>query len=248
MLKFKNFLIILMVVLLVSSGLFLFRNFKDNKESNNTVDFSTLTMNCLGDSITYGLDVSIKDKTTALANPYPKLLKKELGLAKVRNYGVSGSTLTSVHSNRDPMSVRYREMYSQADIISVMGGVNDYWLGDIPLGNIDDTTTTTIYGALNVLVSGLKEKYSNSYIFFMTPYKWGNDTGTNALGFTLLDICNAIKDVCARNNIDVLDMYNLGQIELDFDNPNSDKLHPSQEFYEKYTAPQIAQFIKDNYK
>ena len=204
-------------------------------------------MNCLGDSITYGLDVT-KDTTQALANPYPKLLKKELGLANVRNYGISGSTLTSVHANRDAMSLRYKSMSSNADIVSVLGGVNDYWLGDIQLGTIDDTTTTTIYGALNVLAKGLKEKYPNAYIFFMTPYKWGNDSGTNALGFTLLDISNAIKKVCSVHKIDVLDLYTYGQIELDFTSPNSDKLHPTQEFYEKYTAPQIAQFIKDNYK
>ena len=155
--------------------------------------------------------------------------------------------MTSVHSNRDAMSLRYVDMHSSADIISVMGGVNDYWLGDIELGTVYDTSTRTIYGALNVLVKGLKEKYPNAYIFFMTPYKWGYDTGVNALGFSLTDIANAIKKVCALNDIDVLDMFNLGRIELDFNSPNSDKLHPTQEFYKNYTAPQIAQFIKDNY-
>ena len=37
-------------------------------------------------------------------------------------------------------------------------------------------------------------------------------------------------------------------IELEMYNANSDGIHPSQEFVREYTAPQIAEFIKENYK
>ena len=221
------------------------RQFKDTKFEKE-IDFSNLTYNAIGDSITYGYDSS--NGGNQMENPYPKLVKKELGLLKARNYGISGCILTSVHSNRNPICFRYKEMTKEADIISVLCGVNDYWLGDIELGTLDDTETTTIYGALNTLVKGLLKKYPDSYIFFMTPYKCGNDPGTNKMGYSLKDISNAIKEVCNKDEVDVLDLYNDGQFELEMNESDSDGLHPSQEFVEKYTAPQIAQFIKDNYR
>lgn len=249
MMKFwKNIFLILSTILLVSASVKLFSNndIVENNIINDEIDFSNMTMNCLGDSITWGYDTD--NNGNQMKNPYPKLLKEELGLAKVRNYGISGSTLTSVYTNKNPMSLRYKKMMSNADIISVMGGINDYWMSDVELGQNTDTDTTTIYGALNVLTKGLKIKYPNSYIFFMTPYKWGNDMGSNSLGYSLEDISNAIKEVCSYHNIDVLDMYENGNIEIDFEKESSDLLHPSQEFIQEYTTPQIANYIREHYK
>ena len=239
----RSLLIILIITTITIGGLALFCNNFNNTPLKD-IGFSHLKMNCLGDSITYGYDGARGG--AQLPNPYPKLLQNELGLKQVRNYGISGSTLTSVHPDRDPMCIRYAYMNNDADIISVMGGFNDYWL-NIELGTIEDENTTTIYGALNTLAKGLKNKYPNAYIFFMTPYIWGLDSGTNDIGYSLLYIANAIKQVCYINNIDGLDMYTLGQFELDFVNYNCDKLHPTQWFLDNYTAPQIAQFIIDNY-
>ena len=47
--------------------------------------------------------------------------------------------------------------------------------------------------------------------------------------------------------ISVLDMYNYGNFELEMFKDYSDGTHPSEDFYENYSAPQIVQFIKDNY-
>ena len=208
-------------------------------------EFARLKYLAIGDSITYGFDSGNDGKQ--MDKPYPELVKQELGLGRVYNKGISGSTLTSVDSFRNPMSVRYKDMPRRADIVSVMGGINDYMLGNAELGTIDDTDTTTIYGALNTLASGLKEKYRSAYIFFMTPFKWRWDGGVNAKGYSLPDLCNAIKEVCEKYDIDVLDMYTYGQMELDYASPTCDGLHPTQWFFENYTAPQIAKFIKDNY-
>ena len=42
-------------------------------------------------------------------------------------------------------------------------------------------------------------------------------------------------------------MFELGNYEVEMSLSNSDGLHPSQEFFEEYTAPQIVDFIKNNY-
>ena len=215
-------------------------------EPQAEVDFSQLTYLAMGDSITYGYDSALGG--VQMESPYPELVKEILGMEKVYNCGISGSTLVSIDEWRDPFCQRYASMPDDADIVSVMGGINDYVLGYADMGTLDSTDTTTIYGALNVLAKGLKEKYPDAYIFFMTPYKCGIDPGVNSKGYSLNDVCTAIKRVCAKYGFDVLDMYTYGQIELDYDNPLCDTVHPSQEFFKNYTAPQIAQFIKENYK
>lgn len=210
---------------------------------NEEVDFSTLNMICLGDSITYGYEPYTGKK---MQNPYPELVKELLGLNSISNYGISGDTV-GYAPDRKIMANRYIEMKDNADIISVLGGINDYRYGIIPLGNIDDNTINTIYGAYNVLAQGLKEKYPNSFIFFMTPYKWAGDKGVCSQGYTLEDMSNAIKEVCAKYDIPVLDLYSNGNLESEFNLSASDGLHPTQEFLIKCTAPQIAEFIKNSY-
>ena len=246
--KIKNVFAFLLVFLLLLSmpGILIGCFLSTEEPAEPEVDFSKMTYVALGDSITYGLNTYGGE--SQMDKPYPVLVGEHLNLKSVCNYGISGSTLVSIEDTRDPFCLRYKSMIDSADIVSVMGGVNDYWLGYADMGTLDSTDTTTIYGALNVLAKGLKEKYPDAYIFFMTPYKWGNDPGVNAKGYSLSDICMAIKNVCAKYGIDVLDMYTYGQIEVDFQNPQCDKLHPTQEFFKNYTAPQIAKFIKENYK
>lgn len=207
------------------------------------IDFSDKTYVALGDSITYGLD-GMKDGKR-MGFPYPELVKKQLTLKQAINYGISGSTLSanSIY-NFEPMSIRYVEMVD-ADIISVLGGVNDY-LNNVPLGTLTDTGKNTIYGSLNVLCEGLSLKYPSSFIFFMTPFKLINHS-TNDLGYSLEDVAKAVKEVCEIYNIPVLDLYNFGLYELEAQNPKSDKLHPSQQFFVEYTSPQISRFIADYY-
>jgi lysophospholipase L1-like esterase len=149
------------------------------------------------------------------------------------------------------MTDRILAYTEHADIISVLMGVNDF-NRDLPLGTIDDFSNTTVYGALNMIASHFKTYYKDSFVFFMTPYKqaWG-DKGSytdNAQGYKLLDVANAVKEVVGNYGYPVLDLFNVGKYELEMYNAGSDGLHPSQEFFENYTAPQIAQFIKDNYK
>ena len=209
-------------------------------------DFSALTYVALGDSITYGLDEMRESGRVDF--PYPTIVKDLLGIGTVHNYGISGSTLTTIdNGTHSPMAVRYKEMTDNADIVSVMGGVNDYLKA--PLGTPDSTDTGTVYGALNVLCAGLKAKYPEAYIFFMTPYKFSMDPGANPeYGHTMLDIANAIKEVCAKHGFDVLDMHTYGMFELEMYTKGSDGLHPTQEFFDTYTAPMIARFIKENYR
>ena len=201
--------------------------------------FSSLTMACLGDSITMGAKI----KTA-----YPDVVKDILGLDTVYNYGISWSTVgyndnCPCHNgarNHDPYVFRYEQM-ENADIIAVMGGANDLPVC-VPIGDIDDTEPTTFYGALNILASGLKSTYPDSYIFFMTNF---NYITVNSNGDSRADYNDAIRAICAKYDIDCLDIWNI--IPFDQDSDTVDGVHPTQDFVTNVWSPVIADFIKENY-
>ena len=242
--KILKYFFIVTIIISTITCLSKINSSKKNVNSSNIVekiDYTTLTYNALGDSITYGTDIKTWGQ---LENPYPQLVKEKLDLKEVNNYGISGSSLANGSYSYAPMCHRYINM-KDADIISVMGGINDFTKGN-ELGTINDTIDSTFYGALKVLASGLKEKYSNSFIFFMTPYKTSY-MEVNSLGYKLEDYVKAIVDVCQLYNIPILDMYNKGQFENEMNEWYSDGIHPQQDFMKDYTAPQISSFIKKNY-
>ena len=210
-------------------------------------DFSELTFTAFGDSITYGADPKAGGR---VETPYPTEVNNILGFKSYENKGVSGATFTSNTQGRKCMTDIITSYTGDADIIAVLCGVNDYY-AKLPLGNINDTNTSTIYGSLHVSVSYLKENYSDSFIFYMTPYKcyyagllWSD---TNSLGYTLQDIATAIKEVAKIYDIPVLDLQECGNFESIMYNSDCDGVHPNQAFIINQMAPQIAQFIKDNY-
>lgn len=217
--------------------------FDKKEKEKEIIDYTTLNMVCLGDSITYGYEPHTGRK---MDKPYPTLVAETLDLNSVKNYGIPGDTI-AYHKDWKIMSKRYTEMSREADIVSVLGGINDYRYSTIPLGDIDDNDIYTIYGAFNVLAKGLKKRYPDAFIFFMTPYKWDDDTGKCSQGYTLEDMSDAIIDVCDKHDIPVLDLYRYGNLESEFGLDASDGLHPTQDFLINNTAPQIVEFIKENY-
>lgn len=204
--------------------------------------FNGKTINFLGDSITIG---RIPDTPTGtyMSRPYPTVVG-EILKANVNNYGYSGSTLSAAFES---MSTRCMTM-NEADVIFVFGGVNDYIRSDCPLGTIADTTNATVYGALDVICSSLIQNYPRSIITFATPlhHKTGSTNGGG--GYTLDKIAKAIKDVCAKYSIPVLDLYEQGGFYAEnsiFRDANSyDGLHPNQTYHEMILARKIAAHFK----
>lgn len=217
----------------------------DNKQPID-IDFSQLTYCAFGDSITWGYDNGVR-----LENPYPTLVANTLGLKSYKNAGISGSTLVENIDGLTCIVNTAKAEKAQYDIISVMGGVNDYHR-NAPLGKFGDTTTSTIYGSLDTLVKLLRQDNPNAFIFFMTPFKdnWHgvNCTTNNNAGYNLSDVAKAIKDVCEKYNIPVLDMYETSQYEVyGMYVDGSDMLHPRQDYITQYASPQIVRFIQENY-
>jgi lysophospholipase L1-like esterase len=141
------------------------------------------------------------------------------------------------------MTQRILEYTGDADIISVLLGVNDY-SAKCALGDMNSRDNTTVYGSLHMVAQHLKSEYPDAFVFFMTPFQCNNlVSGT----YELIDVVNAVKEVGAAYGIPVLDLYNNGKYELEMAVAPNDGVHPSQQHHITYTAPLICEFIEKNY-
>ena len=213
----------------------------DSDGEKNTY-FSEINYVAFGDSITVGADHN--NGYEPMENPYPKLVGEILGLKSVKNLASSGATFCSNDRGNVCMTDRVLEYSGEAEIISVWLGFND-WARTFPLGSIEDNTTETIYGCLNLMGENLTANHKDAFVFFITPYKTAlirNDE------YTLPDVVKAIEEVAKIYGIPVLDMYNNGNFESEMYEEYSDGVHPTQEFVTNHTAPEIARFIEQNYE
>ena len=168
----------------------------------------------VGDSITSGRN------TTKTYHSY----LEDMGVFKsVRALGVGGSCISTQSDyglEKKPLAQRYTTIPS-ADLIVIFMGTNDYG-HETPLGTISDTSDVSFYGALNVVVTGLREKHPNSRLVFITPLhrfgfgksdllgtKFTYDNLPNGCGHSLEDYVNAIKAVSEKNSIPVIDLFTL---------------------------------------
>lgn len=176
----------------------------------------------LGDSITEGVGV-----TDRVNNRYDNVLKKNVGLAATYNYGIGGTRLA--HQRKPSAKPRHDlcfcgrayDLNKDADIIVVYGGINDYFHGDAPFGQMGDTTPATFCGGVYFLMNLLRTEYPGKTVVFMTPARScydGNDgskpsnrpiKGPDAK--ELLCYVDVIEKTAAQFDIPVLNLYkNLG--------------------------------------
>lgn len=117
---------------------------------------------------------------------------------------------------------RFIKMSDEADLITVMGSTND---NAVKLGNWDSTDTSTFYGALNILIQGLINKYPNKKIAFFTPMQQANSYTTNVANpgleldkklptdtLSLQLRAEAIKRKCNQYSIPCLDLYSISGV------------------------------------
>ena len=159
-------------------------------------------INFLGDSITEGVGAS------EYARCYLEQFAAATG-AICRNYGISG---TRIAKRRVPYDIpefdryyasRVPEMDPDADIVVVFGGTNDYGHGDAPLGEMNDRTVWTYYGALHVLFTALIEKYPTAQIVILTPLHREDEEKRTPI---LKPFVDATRQVAEFYSLPVLDL------------------------------------------
>ena len=201
------------------------------------MDFKGKKAVFLGDSITEGVGTSGQDKI------YVSLMKARLGLSEAKNYGIGGTRIAkqqtpSAEAQWDLDFVsRVDEMDSNADLVVVFGGTNDFGHGDAPVGELSDRTADTFCGACHVLFEKLINKYPQAQIVVMTPLHRQNETNPRGDGSKpvdtaiLSDYVEIIKTVARRFSFPVLDLFAVSGIQPELEIVRKtycpDGLHPN---------------------
>lgn len=209
------------------------------------------TINILGDSITYGVGASETSKR------YSNLLEN-FSNVKVNNYGLSASKISDLVDDEVNSFVdRVVTMETNADMVIIFGGTNDYWHKKTSIGTESDTDTSTFYGALNYLFEYINTNFVNKEILCVIPFKQyyasigGNSDNDFGYG-TLNDFRKALINRCEYHSIPYLDLYTMSGMDMAhntthrsvFGSSTSDCVHPNNNGHEKI-AKLLANYINN---
>ena len=122
------------------------------------------------------------------------------------NYGKNGNCIAlDLKQWGTGMYKRYQDMNDSLDYIVIIAGHND------ASGNrIDSIGMPLFKERLGILLSGLRTKYPNGQIFFITPWRCENFQGSMRQ-----QVIEAIKEVCAKYDVPVFDTSRDSNIESD---------------------------------
>ena len=197
----------------------------------------------LGDSITEGI-IGLSE----IKNNFPNRIADLTG-ATCLNYGVSGTKIQNMifqydHEARNESFIqRVPRMESDADVIIVFGGTNDWGEGDAELGVMSDRDPHTFYGACHTLFTDLINKYPKAEIVVLTPLHRRRENVPEADGLRhiqnnaiLVDYVNIIREVAEFYALPVLDLWKCGRFQpavpILKEKYMPDGLHPNDDGHE----------------
>jgi lysophospholipase L1-like esterase len=181
------------------------------------MELKGIKMAVLGDSITEGHGVA------DLNNMYYNRIARECGIRELYVDGISG---TRFAKQKDPSEKlrhdldflsRVEKIDADSDLVVVFGGTNDFGHGDAPLGNPDDETPYTFWGACNLMCITLTERFPNAQIVFMGPMhrmEEDNPCGSHKTEpvATLYEYVDIIKAATRKYSIPFLDLMSVSGI------------------------------------
>lgn len=165
-----------------------------------------------GDSITQNV-YSLEDGTPQYSNSlvYRQLFCNDVNLSCI-NCAQGGTTFAydyNKNGNEHGSIVYEIQQHAISDdvkFIFISGGTNDYG-ENVLLGNYDSTDNKTLYGALNELANYLNNNFANKTIIFLLPINRTKSPNVKQIS-SLNDYRQAIYNICAINNFNVVDLSN----------------------------------------
>ena len=207
----------------------------------------TLYLN--GDSITFG---------AGFTGGYGKLLADKYGCINTNN-AATGGTLASGTTYGDGTPRHYiannvvDTVNKQYDYMILSGGFNDYG-NNVPIGTLSNAnfaftnpvTTNNVIGALESMFRHILQNYPTTKVFYLITHKVNRSTTEpNTIGKTMQDYVNAIKSVCERYSIPVINIWEESRMLTVYDNiantytNSSDRVHPNELGYKEFYLPVI---------
>lgn len=211
----------------------------ENKNKNTKVIM-------LGDSITW-YDGHTYRGSSVVAVGYPSYLKK-LGFNSIVNAGVSGACI-AYHSDSqytDIVTTAQNTDFSNYDIVTIAGGINDFKFWSSPLGAISSSNydQTTIIGALQIIFEKILTDNINAKIAVFTPLKANGWESQNSINLDLMNYHDAIVEVCEYYSIPVLDLTLIsGFNNKTISSYTIDGLHPNNDGYKIICESKMQDFV-----
>ncbi len=196
-------------------------------------DFSEVTIACLGDSITEGVNGATGH---ADGLTYPEVIKEVLHAKEVYNLGVGGSTIGDYWAAA--MVNRYMEIPKDTNIIIVYGGINDVFSGtDETIGSLNTLSEDTFCGDLDTLLEGLRIHYPTSWLILVTPMDTVTIEEVRSLNPDMEPIetyVNAMISLAEKYDVDVIDLFHsnfMNSYDSEVFNSYVPGCHPTDEGY-----------------
>lgn len=228
----------------------IYRKRKKKEKQDRIFDF-------LGDSITEGY---LKDGIKINDIAYPKYVEQLLVLKGIRNFGVSGTTVSPREGFSNSFLERLPTIISSTTTINrfnlfILGGVNDYTT-QIPVGDSDSPEVdvdslnygeVTFYKSYEAMLLSALEAYRGR-VYCATPLKrvWENeDTCT----YKFEKYVNAIVEICEKYSVPCLRLDIMSSL-----NPHiasvksqyfSDNVHPNGYAHGAVLGPIVAKFLEN---
>lgn len=205
------------------------------------------TVICVGDSLLYG-------GPGGPSISWPKLLSDKYGCT-CYNYGVNGSPISNYGGAANAIVDRVLTImtnHDDCDIFVVEGGANDK-NNDVPLGIYGSYNSTDFYGAINLIIQRVMQKYPGVQLVFMTEPK--RYITANNINLTSEYYAQAMMQACANRSVPCFDTwaalgFNLydsyySWADYGFVHTGTADHHWSEAAYNKMT-PIIAKFLYNN--
>lgn len=158
-----------------------------------------------GDSITEGFGVTT-------AQRWPTLVAKRFGFTATNttNLGVSGttiSTFTGAPANAFADRIGTHVVPIDTQVFIMKYGISDLLTAGSSLGTMGDTTSATIYGALDVVFKYMQTNRPLARCYCVKPLRANR---TYLSGITIEQLWTAIDLVCSKYMVTVLDANQCG--------------------------------------
>lgn len=203
------------------------------------------TLDTIGDSLTQLSYITGGNKK------WQTYLQEWLKLSATYNHGVDSSRISGAAANAMWQDARINAINANADIVIVMGGVND-WANNVVIGDkaYNNENTNTFFGACNVLFRKLTKRLPNARIvafgttFAYYPNRSGFTDTTGILNnnnLSSVDYSDAMMESARLNGIEHYDIggnlgVNVSNIENSFNIDETFYIHPNETGIEMIAA------------
>ena len=223
-----------------------------NVQTGRTTAINGLKWCAVGDSLT---DKSTLNSEESGTRNYVNFVQWATGL-NVINLGKGGTGYMADNGYNQSFVDRLSEIPEDSDIITCFGSFNDASKAKDHIGSISDDTENTLYGCLNLFVTGVQNRCPDAVLGLITPTPWSTYNSIENNTDFAEQYVDAILNISKKYGLPVLDLYHSSGLRPwdavfkskyfrdDTGDGVAEGVHPLQSAHMKYIAPQIESFIR----